>query len=609
MKPMFTFFSTAAADCAGATAGRRRAAEQSCLALLNACKSLPDLLQVQSHLLKLGLHSNPFVLTKFTQSAAPLDAAAAAADLAFSNPPSALASLDAFFYNALIRAHASAGDDAGAGGAVWAFSAMRAAGVSPNKFTFPFLLKAAAFTLDLRLVKLLHGLVLKLDFHGDLFVQNTLIHAYCCGGGGGFRSARAVFDAMPKSSPVTWSAMIGGCARNAESRDAVSLFREMQVAGVRPDEVTIVSVLSACADLGALETGRWIEKYVDMNDDVPRTLTLSNAMIDMFAKCGGIDDALRVFDGMSVRSIVTWTSMIDGLAVHGRGSEAVALFEEMKRSGVAPDDVAFIGVLSACSHAGLVELGCGYFDSMRVEFGIAPKIEHYGCMVDLFSRAGLVERAMEFIQGMPMDANPIIWRTLVRGCRAHGKLQLGETITKRLLGDEPMHGSNYVLLSNIYASMRRWKEKNVVRKTMGGKGIRKIPGCSLVELGDEIHEFVAGDRSSPQYREIYEMLDEMGKEMKKAGYAPTTSEVLLDIDEEDKEDALNRHSEKLAIAFALLNTMPGTPVRIVKNLRVCRDCHTATKFISKAYGREIIVRDRSRFHLFQDGECSCKDYW
>lgn len=479
--------------------------------------------------------------------------------------------------------------------------------VLPNKFTYPFVLKACAGIGDLNLGKSVHGSVVKFGFDDDVHVCNTMVHLYCCCGGG-IEFARKVFDEMPKLDSVSWSVMIGGYVRVGWSTDSVELFREMQMAGVQPDEITMVSVLSACTDLGALELGKWVESYIE-KEGIHKSVELCNALIDMFAKCGNVDKALKLFRNMSGRTIVSWTSVIDGLAMHGRGMEAIALFEEMIGTGVAPDDVAFLGLLSACSHSGLVEKGKRYFSSMVEKFQIVPKIEHYGCMVDMFCRAGHVKEASEFIQKMPIEPNPIVMRTLISACHAHGELKLGESITKQLISSEPMQESNYVLLSNIYAKMNHWDKKTKIRETMDKKGMKKIPGSTMIELDHEIYEFVAGDKSHRQSKEIYEMVEEMGRKMKKAGYVPTTSEVLLDIDEEDKEDALNRHSEKLAIAFALLNTPPGTPIRIVKNLRVCDDCHSATKFISKVYNREIVVRDRNRFHHFKNGMCSCRDFW
>lgn len=482
-------------------------------------------------------------------------------------------------------------------------------GIRPNKYTYPFVLKACAGIMDLRLGQAVHGSVVRLGFCYDTHVLNTLVLMYCsCENGIDF--GEKLFDEMPKCEPVSWSVMIGGFVRWGMSSEAVSLFRRMQIAGVKPDEFTMVMVLSACTDMGALELGRWVESYVE-KEKIEKTSELCNALIDMYAKCADVDKALRLFRNMSKskRTTVSWTSMIVGMAMHGRGLEAVSLFEEMRRAGVAPDDVAFIGLLNACSHSGLVKEGKRYFNSMTNDFGITPRIEHYGCMVDLLSRAGQVKEAMEFVHRMPIEPNPVIWRTLITACRVHSELNLGETITKELITDEPMHDSNYVLLSNIYAKMLNWEMKSTVREVMEKKGISKVPGSTMIELDDGIYEFVAGDKSHSQYKKIYEMVDEMEKEMKRAGYITTTSEVLLDIDEEDKEGALNRHSEKLAIAFALLKTPRGTTIRIVKNLRVCTNCHTATKFISNIYNREILVRDRNRFHHFKDGFCSCKDFW
>ncbi|KAM0941339.1 putative tetratricopeptide-like helical domain superfamily, DYW domain-containing protein [Dioscorea sansibarensis] len=585
----------------------RRAAEQYLLSLLDTCDSIPKLHQAEAHLLKLGLQSNPLVLTKFTSASSSLSSLSSALSLLFS-PFSSPHLYDSFLFNTLIRSLAHSPLPSFNLLAISYFSLMLRRRLLPNKFTFPFLLKAIAAAPSPHILgPQAHASAIKFTYADDLFVRNTLIHMYsCCSGG--FHSARKVFDGMPKTNVVSWSAMIGGYVRSGLSNEAVVLFREMQVSGVRPDEVTVVAVLSACADLGALELGHWIKSFVE-RERIPKTLPLCNALLDALAKCGDIDGALKVFVEMPERSIVSWTSVIDGLAMHGRGREAVAVFEEMTSAGVVPDDVAFIGVLSACSHAGMVDEGRRYFASMKSEFNIESKIEHCGCMVDLFSRAGMVEQAMEFVQSMPMRPNPVIWRTLISACRVHGKLELGENITRNLLADEPMHGSNYVLLSNVYALSHRWEKKSEIRKVMSKQGIKKVPGCSLLELDGEIHEFIAGDELHSKYKDVFDMVEEMGRKLKLAGYVPVLSEVLLDIDEEDKEDALHQHSEKLAMAFALLKTAPGTMIRIVKNLRVCADCHSATKFISKVYDRDIIVRDRNRFHHFKDGVCSCGDFW
>ncbi|KAK3145643.1 hypothetical protein QOZ80_3BG0255510 [Eleusine coracana subsp. coracana] len=603
--PRRRWFSTAPASHNPPSAGR--AAEQHCLRLLERASTPAALLQSLAFILKSGLHSNPLVLTRlFASSASAAPALLEPLVAALLNPSVAI---DAFLVNTVIRAHATSPLPSVRPRAAAFFQLMLRSAVAPNKFTFPFLVKACAAMPGSPAVGLqAHAAALKFGFATDHYVSNTLIDMYSCFGGGFLGDARNVFDRMPKDSAVTWSAMIGGYVRGGMSSDAVELFREMQASGVRPDEVTVIGVLAAAADLGALELARWVGRFVQ-REGIGRSVMLCNALIDALAKCGDVDGAVAEFKGMEERTVVSWTLVIDALAMEGRGKESVGVFEEMKTAGVRPDDVAFMGVLTACSHAGMVDEGCRYFDSMKMEYGIEPKIEHYGCMVDMFGRAGMVERAMEFVRTMPMKPNPIIWRSLVAACRAHGRLEHGESITKNLLNEYPAHEANYVMLANVYALTQRWKEKSEIRREMSKRGIKKVSGCSLVELDGEVHEFIAGDESHPQYKEIYRMVEEMARELRRIGHISATSEVLLDLDEEDKEGALQWHSEKLAIAFVLLRTPPGTQVRVVKNLRVCSDCHGAIKCISQVYNREIVVRDRSRFHRFKDGSCSCNDFW
>ncbi|KAL3838594.1 hypothetical protein ACJIZ3_023185 [Penstemon smallii] len=584
----------------------KRATEQNCITLLELCNSVFKLTQIHANVLKLGLQNNPLVLTKFASISSNLKAINYACSFIFS-PESDPSCYDAFLFNTVIKAYAETSNFKHT--ALFYYKHMLNYRVAPNNYTYPFLFKACSGIGDLGLGKTVHGIVLKYGFSEDTHVSNTMIHTYCsCENG--IEYGEKVFDEMSSWSSVSWSTMLGGYVRWAMSSEAVKLFRRMQTSGVRPDEITMVTMLSACADLGALELGRWVESYIQ-KEKIQTNVELSNALIDMFAKCGDVDKALNLFMNISEskRTIVSWTSIIVGMAMHGRGLEAVSLFEEMRGNGMVPDDVAFIGLLTACSHSGLVEKGKQYFDSMVKDFGIAPRIEHYGCMVDLLSRAGLVNEAMEFIHVMPMKPNPVIWRTLVASCRAHNELNLGERISRNLIVNDPNQESNYVLLSSIYAKKSEWEKKTRVREGMWTKGIKKVPGSTMIELGGSIYEFVAGDKSHSEYRLIYEMVEEMEMKMREGGYVAKTSDVLIDIDEEDKEGALNRHSEKLAIAFALLKTPRGSCIRIVKNLRVCGDCHSATKFISRIYDREILVRDRSRFHHFKDGLCSCKDFW
>lgn len=424
--------------------------------------------------------------------------------------------------------------------------------------------------------------------------------------------ARKVFDEMPDRNVISWSCMINGYVSCGEYKEALALFREMQMAevnGVRPNEFTMSSVLSACGRLGALEHGKWIHAYIG-KCGMKVGVVLGTSLIEMYAKCGIIERAKWVFDNMGPhnKDVMAWSAMISGLAMYGHSEECLELFTEMTNYGVRPNAVTFLGVLCACVHGGLVSEGKEYFRRMSEEFGITPLIQHYGCMVDLFGRAGLIQEAWNLVNSMPMDPDVPVWGALLSGSRMHGDIETCEIALRKLIELDRTNSGAYVLLSNVYAKMGRWADVRHVRDLMEARGIKKVPGCSLVEVGG-VHEFFVGDDSHPETKEIYKMLDEIMKRLKMEGYVGNTNEVLLDLDEEGRELALSLHSEKLAIAFCFLKTSPGTPIRIVKNLRICSDCHVAIKMISRVFDREVVVRDCNRFHHFKGGLCSCKEYW
>lgn len=478
--------------------------------------------------------------------------------------------------------------------------------IFPNEITVLSLIIECGSVRALELGKWLHSYILRVGFVLSLPLATALVDMY--GKCGDIRNARAVFDSSDNKDVMIWSATISAYAQANCTNEACHLFTEMRDKGVRPNQVTMVSLISLCAEVGALNLGKWIHLYINqqgMNVD----LILKTALVDMYAKCGDIDGAYRLFSEATDRDICMWNAMITGFSMHGCGKEALELFEEMERLGVEPNDITFIGVFHACSHAGLVEEGKKLFEKMVCGFGLVPKIEHYGCMVDLLGRAGQLNEAHELIKSMPMQPNSIVWGTLLAACKLYKNQDLGEVAAKRILVLEPQNCGYNILMSNIYAAANRWSDAAVVRKTMKDKGIKKQPGLSSVEVDGSVHDFVMGDKAHPQTGKIYEMLAEMSMKLNEAGYTPNTSVVLQNIDEEEKETALNYHSEKLAMAFSLINTAAGTPIRIVKNLRVCDDCHTATKILSKIYGRVIVVRDRKRFHHFREGSCSCGDYW
>ncbi|KQJ95794.1 hypothetical protein BRADI_3g19052v3 [Brachypodium distachyon] len=465
---------------------------------------------------------------------------------------SGLLRCSAELHDALVRALASS---ARPHLALPLYAHLHRSGLLPTPHTLPSLLKSLALSPGApgarRLALAVHAHAVKLGLTGFLLVNNALIrvHASLIGclpdahlllrtsasvdastfntlitvhaRAGRVADARSLFDEMPAKNVVSWSAMVNGYVQAGDGKEALVVFSRMQAEGVRPEDTVLVGVLAACAQLGALEQGKWVHGYLKANS-ISITVFLGTALVDMYAKCGEVQLGMEVFEGMKDKNVLAWTTMIKGLAMHGRGSEALILFSQMERSGVNPDDIAFIGALCACTHTGLVDKGKELFNSM----------------------------------------------------------------------------------------VRRHASAREIRHQMREKGVDKTPGCSNVEIRGVIHQFIAGDLSHPRIKDILTKWHEIDIRIRtEEGYVPDKKEALLDIEEEEKEGALSRHSEKLAIAFALISTSDNTPIRIVKNLRVCQDCHHVTKLISKVYRREIIVRDRTRFHLFKDGSCSCKDYW
>ncbi|KAL5982505.1 hypothetical protein ACLOJK_016578 [Asimina triloba] len=573
-----------------------------------------------------------------------------------------------FMWNTLIRTHTSSGSNPPL--AFRVYNRMRGLGLLPNNYTFTFLVKAsAANPTTLRLGPAIHAQTIVFGIpDSDVHIHTALLHMYAAGGNiwnarslfdrmrcrtaatwnamiagyakrGEVESARELFDDMPDKDEQSWNVMVCGYARIGECDtaemlfegmsvktlptwnamitgytqasmpvNALEVFQRMQLAGVKPDKITIVTVLPACAQLGALELGEWVHVYADKNDLSSNT-TVCNALMDMYAKCGSVNKAMAVFKEMKERCLISWNTMISGLAIHGRAQEAIELFTDMESSRVVPDDITFVGILSACAHAGLVDSAWYYFGRMHEIYHIKPKIEHYGCMVDVLGRARRLHEALELINQMPMEPNSVILGSLLSACRSCNDFQLGEMVLEKLVDLEPRNPGYYVLLSNMYAHSGKWKEVIEVRNMMKSRGIEKIPGCSSIEVDNTVHEFVAGDKTHPQTEEIHAKIREILERLKSVGYAPDTSVVLFDLDEEEKAQNLLFHSEKLAVAFGLLNTSTGKPIRIVKNLRICSDCHSALKLISDIYTREIIVRDRNRFHHFKDGRCSCNEYW
>lgn len=483
-------------------------------------------------------------------------------------------------------------------------------GVEPDNFTYPALLKACAFLSASVEGMQIHGHILKHGLLGDVFVHNSLINMY--GKCGLLRHSCAVFEQMEQKTVASWSAVIAAHAILGMWSDCLRLFSDMirGDGGWRPEESVLVSVLSACTHLGRLDWGRCLHGYLLRNLS-GLNAAVETALVDMYIRCGSLEKGMCLFQEMANKNCKSYSVAISGLASHGRGEEALCVFEQMIREGLRPDDVVYVGVLSACSHASLVQEGIKYFERMTREHRIEPTVQHYGCMVDLMGRAGLVNEAHELIKRMPMDPNDVVWRSLLSACKIHQNLELGEVAAERLLKLNTQNAGDYLMLCSIYAQAERWEDVSVGRVRMARVGVDQVAGTSSVVVKGKVHRFVSNDalHHHPLRREIHEMAHQMEWQLRFDGYEADTSQVLMNVGEEEKRERLRGHSQKLAIAFALISTSKGSDVRIVRNVRMCSDCHTYTKMISVIYQRHIIVRDRNVFHHFKDGTCSCKDYW
>ncbi|KAK1396859.1 Pentatricopeptide repeat-containing protein [Heracleum sosnowskyi] len=483
------------------------------------------------------------------------------------------------------------------------FCQMNKEAVRPNSFTYSTILTAHP-TVSLFQV---HAPVIKSNYERMASVGTALLDAYVKIGH--IKDAERVFDLVEEKDIVAWSAMLGGYAQVGDSISAVRLFCELAKEGINPNEYTFSSVINSCCNpMATVEQGKQLHAR-SIKSGHHTALCVSSALVTMYAKRGNIVSANEIFKRQKERDIVSWNSMISGYSQHGYGTKALEIFEEMQTHNLELDDVTFIGVLTACTHAGLVEKGQSYFDMMVKDHHIDPTMEHYSCMVDLYSRAGLLEKAMSVIEGMPFPASATIWRTLLGACRVHRNLELGKRAGEELMSLEPQHSAAYVLLSNLYAAAGKWEEKAKVRKLMDERQVKKEAGYSWIEVKRKTYSFLAGDRSHPLSESMYLKLGELNVRLKDAGYQPDTNYVLQDIEEEHKEATLSEHSERLAIAFGLISTPLGSPLYVIKNLRVCGDCHTVIKLISSLEGREIVVRDSNRFHHFKEGSCSCGEYW
>ncbi|XP_075502282.1 putative pentatricopeptide repeat-containing protein At5g09950 [Primulina tabacum] len=487
------------------------------------------------------------------------------------------------------------------------FIEMMRAGVNLNNITFINILTAAASLSHVELAHQIHSLVLKFQLMSDSAIQNSLLACY--GKCGEMNDCETIFARMSERDDVSWNSIISGYIHNEHLVKAMDAVWFMLHSGQRLDCYTFATVLSACASLATLVHGMEVHAC-STRACLDADVVIGSALIDMYAKCGRIEYASRVFNLMPHRNIYSWNSMISSYARHGDGHKALEMFTQMKLENQQPDHVTYVGVLSACSHVGLVSQGYEHFESMTNVYGLTPRMEHFSCMVDLLSRAAEFDKLEDFMARIPVIPNALIWRTVLGACsRANGRLMdLGERAAKMIIELEPQNAVNYVLLANMYASGGDWEHVTEARLAMRDAEARKEAGCSWVTMKDSVHVFVSGYKSHPDTESIYKKLAELHWKMREMGYVPETRFALYDLEMENKEEVLSYHSERLAVAF-VLTRKSELPIRIMKNLRVCGDCHSAFKYISEIVGRQIVLRDSNRFHHFLDGKCSCNDYW
>ncbi|XP_010549740.1 PREDICTED: pentatricopeptide repeat-containing protein At3g03580 isoform X2 [Tarenaya hassleriana] len=507
-------------------------------------------------------------------------------------------------WNSIISGYIQSGDLMEAGKL---FKMMKRMEEQTDPITYLMLLSVSTRLGYLYFGRGLHADAMKYGFHSDLAISNALIDMYAkCGE---TDTAMEIFDRMETRDIVTWNTVISACVRSGDFATGLQLTTLMRSRAVSPDTATFLGMLSMCSSLAAKRQGKEIHCCL-VRFGFEAELEIGNSLIEMYSKCGGLKDSVRVFELMNRKDVVTWTALIYAYGMYGEGEKAMEAFSDMEESGIVPDNVAFVAIIYACSHSGLVEEGLACFDRMKSHYRITPKVEHYACVVDLLSRSHQISRAEEFMEAMPMKPDASMWASLLSACRASRDMETAERASEKIMELDPEDPGYSVLASNAYAAMGEWEKVSIIRKSVKDKHLRKHTGYSWIEIGKRLHVFRSGDSSVPQPEEIGKSLEILYSLMAEEGYVPDLRDVSQKLEEEEKKrNLICGHSERLAIVFGLLNTEAGTPLQVMKNLRVCADCHKVTKLISKIVGRDILVRDSNRFHLFRDGICSCGDLW
>ncbi|KAL2534959.1 Pentatricopeptide repeat-containing protein [Abeliophyllum distichum] len=477
---------------------------------IKACSEFVELKKIHALLFKLGLEFDLFIGSALVHCYLKFDLMNEALEV-FEGLPHRD---DVVLWNAMVNGYTQIGEF---NKALEIFRRIGELGIIPNRFTLTGVLSALALAGDVYNGRLIHAFVIKVGYGTGIAVSNALIDMY-----GKCRleiDASNIFEDIVDKDIYSWNSIISVHEQCGGHERTLSLFKRMLHAGVWPDLVSVTAALPACSNLAALMHGREIHGYMTMNGLGKHGGTyIDNAVMDMYAKCGCMREAHSVFDTMRCRDVASWNIMVMGYGMHGFGNKALDLFFRMCEAGLKPDEVSFVGVLSACSHAGFVKEGRELLAQMQPQYGVVPTIEHYSCVIDMLGRAGQLEEAYQLLSKMKVPVNPIVWRAFLSACRLHGNAYLADVAAQRVLELEPAHCGSYVLMSNIYGAAGRYEEVAEVRHTMRQQDVSKRPGCSWIELKNGVHVFVTGDRAHPEEFLIYAELDSLTERLRERGY-------------------------------------------------------------------------------------------
>ncbi|XP_064951490.1 pentatricopeptide repeat-containing protein At5g13270, chloroplastic isoform X1 [Musa acuminata AAA Group] len=485
------------------------------------------------------------------------------------------------------------------------FKRMMWEGTKLDQFVFSIVLKACSEMENWEAGRQVHGCIIKLGMDSDVSAGTPIVNFYVkCGN---IFEAQNAFDRICQPNEVSWSAIIAGYSQVGRYEECFRMFRYLRSRKMTRNSFIYSSLFQASSALTDSSSGSQLHADA-IKRGLVSNLVGDSALVTMYARCGNLDYARRAFELIAEPDTVAWTAIIAGCSYHGQALEALDLFNKMLSCQVKPNSITFTGILNACSHTGLVSLAREYLDSMYRVYGVEATSDHFNCMIDVYCRAGYLERAYELIRSGSFQPDALSWKMLLSGCTTYQNVDLGKVAGENLLSMDPNDAAAYILIFNMYAAAGRWVEVASVRRMMNGRRIKKEVSCSWITVKGSVHRFIVGDKHHPLTKQIYCKLDELDRQIMVSESNVTTDRNSNVLHKERMEQLLD-HSERLAIAFGLISVPTCCPILVFKNLRVCNECHSFTKMVSKVTGREIIVRDSSRFHHFKNGRCSCNDFW